>query len=228
MFGSASAITVDGDLADWGITDNDLLVVGNQAAGSPVIGKSGDVFYWEEDSTTYKVGPAYGGENFDIEGLYYTAGGSSAFVAAVIGYEPGKMVSGEYYGDVFITTTTGLYAVTTYAHDGLDAGALYDVTGVRAATVAPSSSPAQVTAGTLIANGADFTYAQAGWFATDSDWIIELSIDVSKLSGTITSVHLTETCGNDSATMSVPEPASMALLGGGLLVLAMVGRRRFK
>ncbi|MDX9702839.1 MAG: PEP-CTERM sorting domain-containing protein [Candidatus Auribacterota bacterium] len=71
---------VDGDLADWGVTP------GSNLQPNPGINS------WIEDFVDYNnqgyVGPAYGGQPYDVEALYVTIEGGNIFFAMVLGMPP--------------------------------------------------------------------------------------------------------------------------------------------
>jgi len=96
------AISVDGDLGDWGITipdtydaqntftndPNQTAFVANPSLWKP---QQNGVSYWVEDSTNWhnrgsaSVGPGYGGQNFDMEAAYAAWKGNTLYLAFVRG-----------------------------------------------------------------------------------------------------------------------------------------------
>jgi len=74
------SITVDGDLSDWG------LVPGTDYDAYP------GIHSWVEDFVDYNnngyVGPGYGGQPYDFEGLYVSIEGDNMYVAMILGMPP--------------------------------------------------------------------------------------------------------------------------------------------
>ncbi len=80
LAGAASAlpITVDGNLADWGVT---------HASWTPTAG----VHYTVEDQTGAngtRLFPGYGGQAYDAEALYATISGGRLYIALATGHNP--------------------------------------------------------------------------------------------------------------------------------------------
>jgi hypothetical protein len=126
--GLEAAITVDGTLGDWGITLNSQKhLVYNSAYGYSYdsqsnIEKSGQatvggckIFYDIEDSNdnsnSYRVGPLYGGQNYDAEALLVTVSGSNLYLAIATGQRPDNGCKLFGPGDISISTGTKTYGI---------------------------------------------------------------------------------------------------------------------
>ncbi len=125
---SQAAITVDGNLSDWGITLGSnghfsyAAAYGYTYPGNPTQGKQGTatiggntVAYDLEDSNdnsnNYQVGPLYGGQNYDAEVLVASVVGSNLYIGIASGQRPDN--GAQYYcpGDICLTkgsTTWGI------------------------------------------------------------------------------------------------------------------------
>ena len=93
-----SAITIDGNLSDWGVT---LPATANApaAAWANSVGVSSPI----DDG---QVGPGAGGQNYDAEVLYATIVGNNLYIALVTGFDQGGEAGDSLHphydgGDVF-------------------------------------------------------------------------------------------------------------------------------
>jgi hypothetical protein len=126
--GTEAAITVDGTLTDWGITlDSQRHLVYDSAYGYSYnsqanIQKSGqanvggykivyDVEDSNDNSNSYKVGPLYGGQNYDAEALLVTVSGSNLYLGIATGQRPDNGVKLFGPGDISISTGTKTYGI---------------------------------------------------------------------------------------------------------------------
>jgi len=93
----AGAITVDGNLADWGVT-----IPG--AVDAPGAWGSGVGQYAVDDG---QVGPGGGGQNYDIEAMYAIVVGNTLYFAMTTGFDQGGEVGDALFlphydgGDIF-------------------------------------------------------------------------------------------------------------------------------
>jgi len=211
-------------LSDWGVS------YGNW----DVTGFDGYSDYEVEDwvlgsSVQGYIGPGWGGQDYDVEALYFGMDGDFYYFAMVTGFRP-EGQDGIEAGDLFVDTNQdGGYE---YAFDTSAGGALVSgITGVENPDAGGGenwggvSDPFRVSTYTGPAlTGFDYSYTDF-----DGRYALEVVIDKS-LMGPIDRYHIhwTMGCGNDAADLygdPVPEPATLLLVGGGLLGV-VAGRRR--
>ena len=107
----ASALTVDGDLSDWGIT------VGNSNTSnfSSLNTGIGIVSSFAEDqndnSNNHYLGPNYGGQNYDVEFIGMAMQGSIMYLAIVTGQRPDNGLSTYSPGGIYMTTPFGIVGI---------------------------------------------------------------------------------------------------------------------
>jgi len=235
MGGSAFAltITVDGNMSDWGMSDS-LGFFSTDVVGNPVIGlNDAGVYYWEENGATWGqyVEPGYGGQLYDIEGLYFTEDLDTYYFALITGMpatgdktaDPNEF---NYMGDLFFGQDLK-YAVATTEFGSGTAGGVYVVDTYTHANAYNSSDPVGIGEGTLIGNSTFYYGAGKGEWAGLN--VMEVAVDKDLLQGfgsNVSTIHITETCGNDVSNLPVPEPATMLLFGSGLIGLGAFGRRK--
>ncbi len=247
----AVSITVDGNLTnDWGVKPSlkywipgeDSVNTGS--VGHPLTGSSNGIYYWIEDAVgSYGyVEPAYGGEKYDVEALYFTYDSNYIYGAVVTGFPVGGTSSFDA-GDLAIDLgADGLYeyGVAVRDHDGFSEGKLYKVSEWDDVAYPSNggSNPFALKSGELVnanANELEFVFSDSVY--TEKS-VIEVKIAKSLFEGIDWSIpldiamHWTMGCGNDAGTVQgtdpVPEPGTILLVGTGLLGLAMSsGRKRW-
>jgi hypothetical protein len=258
MAAQAGSLNIDGNFADWGITNN-----GTTAGWTPNTG----VLYTVEDQSNANSGylsPGWGGQAYDAEAMYlnwYTKSDGQTYLAIgmITGHDPNTATTGNSFG-------RGDFAID-FGHDGIwDFGVL---TADRSATLKqgdvvsttnsnwatglwsapgvydPENSPyvTHVSSGTDVGNAA---LAISGPFGNmgilgGSHWFYEVEIPVATFGahwqGNNPSesfdVQWTMLCANDILILDPPvanvaEPASMALVLGALGMSGFVRRRKTK
>ena len=233
---SAQAITIDGNLSDWGLDTSSFGENGNDwSQVNP------GVFVWQEDCVGYDcpgadrddyVGPGYGGQTYDVEAILATLDDSYLYIAIVTGF-PLEGYNGYEVGDIFIDVNlqddAWDYAFVLKNHDSFRAGNIYEVKKTEDVKYSQHavSNPWRVASGGLM-DGGDFEYVDDPDHAF-SRYFIEAKVPVYLL-GSLSGfkIHWTMECGNDYGELvaHAPEPASILLLGAGLFAVGLMVKRR--
>ncbi len=251
---SAVAITIDANLADWGIQRT-----GRASDWSPLPG----IVHVAEDQHNSYLNPGYGAQAYDAEALYLTRDNDYLYIALVTGHSPltPNRPSANSWGagdiaidlgadgswDLGIETTGnqgtqgGIYSGVGWAYGIWDAQGRYDPAHPD------RTHPTSILGGRLEATAAlaYTTSGQAGYglWTGDKHYFYEVavpwSVFGSQWAGSLFDVHWTMNCANDSIqlrdtlpvpalrqTQGLPEPGSLALLPLGLVALAALRVRR--
>lgn len=250
----ATSYTIDGNVNDWGIDLSSATSAGYLDTNLPLGGW--DVDYVTEDNADKyhkwtKVGPLYSYYNyFDAEAMYFDNDQSYAYIAIIQGlpkdgYDPPRN-GGDYTfkpGDIFIDvdydgiyeyglnisdshlynnhTCNEEYYTKVYYNDGSEA------------------NPWKINEDKLWLDKGEVTFVYSGEQYTH--YVLEAAIPLSYLGLSANpddpiqplTIHWTQECGNDYLNLDadinpVPEPATMLLLGSGLIGLGWFGRRKVR
>lgn len=240
---SASAYTIDADLADWGISRS-----GSANDWTP----HARIKAWIAEDQTGGLGtrltPGYGGQAYDVEALYADYDSRYLYLAMVTGHSPltpnggGSYAPGDFAID-FGRNGSYEFGIETTGSDGNTRGGVYAVRTWGAGLWGTANEgPTSILAGTLLGLG-DVAYTTSGVvnmgaYAGDKHFFYEARIPVSLFGaywgdGSF-AVDWTMNCANDSLKVAsvpgatIPEPGTLALLPLGLLGIGWLRRRALK
>jgi len=248
--GNASAfITPNGDWSDW-FTYNGNPAFQNWQQGNYTLSNLNIRTFADEEGPT----PGGGGQDYDIEEIFYvyddtdpnSLSGGKLYVGMVTGF-PGDGLHPNYAGDLFLglggsgDLNIGI-GVGTEAANAARFQRAYAGDSTHWVDPQPgpfvSSTPWRMNEGTA----ADVTAAlapQVAWGSSGVHYFLEVCLtlngtqeeQITGVNGGL-SLHWTMGCGNDEITVHddepfvpVPEPATMVLLGMGVLGIALRARR---
>lgn len=254
---ASGAITIDGDLSDWGVT------LPNVADAPPAAWASAIGAFAQEDGL---VRPGIGGQNYDVEAMYAAVMGDTLYFALVTGFdqggEAGDILAPHYDGgDIFFNfggaagynvavriteadsiSSTGIGNI--YTGDFSPSGASYINTNDVMTPQHQVANPWRVDdsavggLGVTLVGTTGIAYQNDPTAADHNVYEFALDLSALGLSGAAVgsqgfNVHWTMECGNDYMDWSapgqlivIPEPATMTLLGLGLVGIAIRARKR--
>ncbi len=241
MYSSPSAlaaISVDGDMSDWGISPGPY----GASNWEPNPGIFRNVNDQNPDPYYGYIGPGWGGQMYDVEAIYFTRDEDTAYFAVVSGFPlsgwPGaSFVPGDLAIDFVSDAALYEFGVeTTGIQQGMVFGSATWTNPVYAQHI--ECAPVSLSGGTAIGK-ADFGY-NPSLYVANGHYAFEVGIPLwmfgaywsSSLYISGLSAHWTMSCGNnclnlDVPNVSVPEPASVLLMMSGLGAFVLRKRKTF-
>ena len=193
-----AAITVDGDLTDWGVTQNgtniltytgasyDATVVYTVVDPYSALGRGTWTNFWgestlhylAEDTVSDKVGPDYGGQNYDTEYLGALIHGGMLYIGIATGQRPDNGVTLYAPGDIRLAiggalgpdSFTSLYGVEVGGGAGGSLPASKEIVGGADGTTYTLDSHGYTTGSTPAASA---QVAGSIWETPESEWYMD-------------------------------------------------------
>lgn len=161
---AASAITIDGDLSDWGVTVAD----NNNSDFSSPSATIGLVSSFTEDQNDFAgnngyVGPNYGGQNYDAEFMGIAVQGKTMYLAIVSGQRPDNGLTKYSPGDIYMTTPVGIVGIEVGGGAGGGAGGVVTEGDAGSTYNLKSNGYTQSYGTTDAAQTAGSVWANADW-----------------------------------------------------------------
>jgi len=246
MSSSAFAFNIDGNVADWGVTQT-----GSSSAWNPTTGLVAG--YAVEDQHDNYLSPGYGGQAYDAEALYIAYDSSNLYIALATGHNPLMGTSGGPSGYAagdfaidFGKNGSWDFGVETTGSNGMTQGHVYSNVNWMLGQAYPSSAhPASILGGTDVGTGSVvYTTTPAtgyGSWTGDQHYFYEVSVPLTAFGNNWANnneftVHWTMNCANDAIQASaaingaggnnLPEPGTLTLLPLGLIGIAALRRNR--
>ena len=159
---SAALVSVDGGLSEWGLTvaDNNASnwnSLPNPGSGSNTVGLFTYQYDLEDQNDTAGHGtfldPNFGGQDYDAEFLGVGTDGTNLVIAIVTGQRPDNGSAYFAPGDIYITTTNGVYGLEVGGGVGGGSGTAITegASGSRYVLTSSGTTSSHTTSGTYAA-----------------------------------------------------------------------------
>ena len=205
---SASAITIDGNLSDWGVTVAD----GNNSNFSSPSTTIGLVSTFTEDQNDFAgdsgyVGPNYGGQNYDAEFMGVAVQGNTMYLAIVTGQRPDNRLTRYSPGDIYMTTPVGVVGIEVGGGVGGGAGNLVTEGATGSTYNLRSNGYTQSYGTTDAAQTAGSVWANADWIPDPIAPGSPVQMDINGASSKIADADYAYTRDTETSQHSIIELA---------------------